>query len=310
MNVEPFKSMVIVNPRSNNGRTGKMWGYISKRLHETLGRFDHAFTTGPGHATRLAAEALSKGYEMIVSVGGDGTHSETASGFFDGRKPINPDGVLAIVTSGTGGDFRRTFGFPAGPDGAMKHLAGRKTVPLDAGTYTCTAYDGSCRTGYFVNILSFGIAGLVDHLVNNSSKALGGKISFIIGTLRATAMFRAQTVNISLDGGPPRTTTIHNMAVANGRFFGGGMMVAPKADPSDGLFDIVGFEGMDTLRFLGLARSIYKGRHLSRPGVTFSRATKVQVTSLEPVLIDADGEQPGMLPLSVEILPNALRLKV
>jgi len=305
-----MKSLVVVNPKSSNGRTGKAWQEIASRIREAVGPFDHVFTTGPGHATLLARDAVAKGYEMVVSVGGDGTHSETANGFFDNGSAINPQAIMGIVTSGTGGDFRRTFDMEAGPLAAISHLAGENTRTIDVGRYTCMGHDGALKSACFVNILSFGIAGLVDHVVNHSSKALGGKASFFIGTLRATAKFRAQTVTLKLDDGPARDATIHNMAVANGRFFGGGMMVAPQSDPSDGQFDVVGFEGMSTLKFLGLAGAIYKGTHLPRPGVTFSHCRKLEASSNDTVLLDVDGEQPGLLPLTVELIPGALKVKV
>lgn len=307
---ESFKTYVVVNPHSSNGRTAHRWPELKQLIQEKTGPFDHVFTAHPRQATDLTREALSRGYEMIVSVGGDGTHHEVVNGFFDGKTPVQPQACMAILTSGTGGDFRKTFGLAPGPEAGLPALQGRRVRPIDIGWFSYMGNDGTPREGFFLNILSFGIGGLVDHMVNNTTKALGGKTSFFIGTLRAFLKYKAQTVRLRLDEGEERETSIHNIAVANGRFFGGGMQVAPEAVPDDGQFDIVGFEGMSTGGFLSLANRIYSGTHIGRPGVTHTRARIVEAHSSQEVLLDVDGEQEGRLPIRIELLPQAIRLKV
>jgi len=306
---EYFKTFVVVNPNSSNGTTGKVWPRVSDAMKESLGTFDHVLTSAPQEASERVREALGRGYEMIVSVGGDGTHNEVVNGFFDGDRQVNPAAVMAIVTSGTGGDFRRTFGLGKGPFAAIERLSGRETRPIDVGRFSYVDHQGKSRMGYFVNILSFGMGGLVDHMINNTTKAFGGKTSFFIATLRALCRFRRQTVEIALDDGEPQQMQIHNVAVANGRFFGGGMMVAPEAEPDDGLFDIVSFVDMSTLSFMSLGSSIYKGKHLAHKNVTFHRARKLTATSEDAVLLDVDGEQAGILPVTIENLARTIKLK-
>jgi YegS/Rv2252/BmrU family lipid kinase len=305
----PYKTCVIVNPNSSNGRTGRDWPRLEAAIRERVGTFDHRFTTRPGEGADLTREALAGGYEMVVSLGGDGTHNEVVNGFFDGEKQLNPAAVLAVVTSGTGGDLRRTLGFEKGPWAALDCLAGRRTRPMDVGRFTYRTHDGRPAIGHFINILSFGIGGLVDQKVNTTSKALGGRASFFIATVRALLQFRRQTVMLSLDGAPATPMAIHNVAIANGRFFGGGMMVAPGAEPDDGLFDVVSFVNMSTPAFVSLANSIYKGQHLTHPNVQSGRASRVEATSDERVLLDVDGEQLGTLPLTVENLKQRILVK-
>jgi YegS/Rv2252/BmrU family lipid kinase len=310
MTKDGFKTLVVVNPNSSNGRTGRVWNELSSEMEKRLGPFEHRFTSRQGEGERLAREALEAGFEMVVSVGGDGTHSEVANGFFDNGRPLRSDAVLGVVTSGTGGDLRKTLGMDKGPFAALDRLSGRAVRPHDVGRYTFVDAQGTKRTRVFVNILSFGIGGLVDKLVNSSTKALGGKASFFIATMRALAGFDPPEVSIALDGGEARTARIHNVAIAIGRYFGGGMEVAPGAKPDDGLFDVIGFEGMSTWSFISLGGSIYKGRHLDKPNVTQAQARKVVATTERTdVLLDVDGEQPGRLPLEVEILPGALKIK-
>lgn len=310
MELQPFKTMVVVNPNSSNGRTGRAWPEISKALTDKLGAFDHIATEERGHATQLTAQALAEGYQMIVSLGGDGTHNEVVNGFFSADGPVNPEAVFAPVTSGTGGDFRKALGLEKGPFAAIERLAGQETRPIDVGRFTYLDHDARPQVAHFVNILSFGIGGLVDRLVNTTTKALGGKASFFMATLRALSRFKAQQVTLTLDDNEPYTASIHNVAIANGRFFGGGMMVAPDAQLDDGLFDVVSFENMTTMKFLGMGSSIYKGTHLASKNVKVQRARRLTATSEDPaVLLDVDGEQKGVLPLTIENLEKSLLLK-
>ena len=311
MSAADYKTFVIVNPNSSNGKTGKVWPELEQGLKEKLGPFEHALTTARGHASVLAADALSNGFEMVVSLGGDGTHSEVVNGFFepDGT-PVKRDAILGTLTSGTGGDFRKTFGVGKGPWAAMEKLGGTETRPIDAGRFTYVDHEGDEQVAFFVNILSFGMGGLVDHMVNSTTKVLGGKASFFIATMRALKRFRQQTVTLAVDDGPEETIKIHNVAVANGQYFGGGMKVAPEAQPDDGLFDVVSFEDMSTVAFMSLGTSIYKGKHLAHNNVKLRRGRKVVARSDDRSLLDVDGEQKGILPITIENLHHALRLKV
>lgn len=306
-----FRTFVVVNPNASGGATGRRWPELSAAIGVALGdAFGHALTTHAGEATELARRALSDGYEMIVSIGGDGTNNEVVNGFFgaDGL-PIRADAVFAHVPSGTGGDFRKTIGLDPDPLAAIRRLTGRDARPIDAGRVTFVDHDGREATRHFLNITSFGIGGLVDAYVNRSSKRLGGKMSFFLAATHAMFTYRNQRITLSLDGGPPEEVRINNVAVANGQFFGGGMWVAPTAAIDDGLFDVVTFGDLTKLQYLALSGSIYKGQHIGRPKIDFRRAAVVVAESEETVLIDMDGEQPGRLPIRLEILPGILRLK-
>ena len=177
---------------------------------------------------------------------------------------------------------------------------------------TYTAHDGTEGTRHFINIGSFGLSGRVVKYVNESSKALGGKLSFALATVRAGAGYTNANVRLTIDDEPAREGKIYTVAVANGRFFGGGMMVAPKAELNDGFFDVVilGDFGFADLVFRGL--DIYSGKHLTNPKVQNLRARRVRAEVIgdgADVLIDLDGEGPGKLPASFELLPKALLLK-
>jgi len=308
-----LKTLVIVNPNSANGRTGKEWPDIRAALLDSIGKFDQAATTGQGHATELVRNGLRNGTERIISIGGDGTNNEVVNGFFEGLTPVNPRACLGFVPRGTGGDLRKTLGIGRDSASWQAVLTAGKTRPADLGLCEYIDQAGKPARRLFVNITSFGIGGLVDAKVNQSTKAFGGKASFMIGMLRALAVYRNREIRLTIkneDGSivMDESMRINNVAVANGQYFGGGMWVAPKAEIDDGLFDVIIMGDLSKLDTIFKAGRIYKGKHLELPEVSSYRGSQVEATSNDEVLIDMDGEQPGRLPISLKVLPGAIRL--
>lgn len=303
------KVVFVVNPRSAGGVTGRQWRSIGARFRERLGDFGELFTARPMDAVLLARRALQDGADVVVAVGGDGTINEVANGFFgeDGR-PVRPGAALGVLPQGTGGDFKRTFRWHEGLDATIARLAAGQERPLDVGRVTFTGPDGALHTRHFVNIASFGSSGLVDRYVNSASKVLGGKASFAIGSVRGLMAWKDRRCRLRFDGGEPEEMPITVVAVANGQYFGGGMWVAPEARTDDGVFDVTIWSGYGLMDFVTKGRMLYDGRHLELSGTTTRRARRVEADSDDEVLLDVDGEQPGRLPATFEILPAAMRI--
>jgi len=309
-----MKTFLVVNPSSANGLTGKRWAEISAQVAKALGDFGFAFTERPMDAAKLSRKAIEDGYDCIVAVGGDGTINEVVNGFFanGAGTPVREGVALGVICRGTGGDFRRTFDWDLKLEPALERLKREGSQPLDVGRVEYTAHDGSPQTRYFANITSFGVSGLVDKMVNESSKLMGGKLSFMWGSFKAMTKYSDKPVRLALDGGAPREVAVTTLAVANGRYFGGGMKVAPDAQPSDGLFDVTLWGGYGLSDFVFKSAGIYSGDH-----VKWDRTQRMQcrVLTAEPVksgdeiLLDIDGEQPGRLPCKISLLPAAIRLK-
>lgn len=305
-----MKTFLVINPHSANGLTGKRWPEIGAEVGKAIGEFGHAFTEAPLDATRLTRRALGEGYQCIVAVGGDGTVNEVTNGFFDGDRVINPGAALGLIPRGTGGDFRRAFGWDLQLPAAVARLRGEGTKPLDVGLLEYTAPDGSKARRYFANVCSFGVSGLVDKVVNQSSKMLGGKLSFMVGSVKALLQYQDRRVRVKVDGKEAEDVDITTVGVANGRFFGGGMMVAPEAATDDGLFDVTIWSGYGLKDFVFRSQGIYSGAHVKWKGTRTLRCQTLEADSDEEVLIDCDGEQPGRLPCLMKVLPGAIRLKV
>jgi YegS/Rv2252/BmrU family lipid kinase len=302
------RTVLIVNPKSQGGRLGKRWPEIA----DTVGRvfpFEEALTTGPSDATHLARAALRGGAERVVAIGGDGTINEVVNGFFDDHgAPIAPDASFAVLPFGTGGDFRRSLELPTEVGAAAKVIAANHRRKIDVGKLELTTMTGGRAVRMFVNIASFGVSGVVDRLVNESGKKLG-RLGFALATARATWSYKNQRVQLVFDGTDRVDLTINTVAVANGRFFGGAMKVAPHAELDDGAFDVIAMGDFGFADLLASGRRLYSGSHLSMAKVTARRAKVIEAEPIDPgavVELDVDGENPGKLPARFEVMPAAL----
>lgn len=307
---EHFKTFVVVNPHSANGRTGKRWEQISDALRAAIGTFDSAMTSRPMEAPDIAREAICKGYEMIVSVGGDGNNNEVVNGFFDGENAINKDAVFAVIPGGTGGDLARILGVRGvSLEECVNTLKGRDALRSDAGRVRFMSHSGKEDTRYFINIADAGIGGEVVAIVNRTTKFFGGKASFFIGSLRGSLSYRNRQMKFSVDGGPEKDGKFYMIAAALGQYFGGGMRAAPASVHNDGLFDIMLFGDMSFMETLKLGIKIYSGSHMTMDKIERVQGKILKISSDEKVYLDIDGEQPGVLPATFEILPGSLRMK-
>jgi diacylglycerol kinase (ATP) len=266
-------------------------------------------TLAPGDATRLAREAREESVDVVAVVGGDGTLNEVAQAYLGESGPVAGPRI-AVVPAGTGGDFSRLFRFDRDPKQAAARITNGTPRPLDLGVLEVVTEQGQPARKAFLNIGSFGISGRIDRLVNRGPKWIGGRVAFAVGTVRAMSVYRSAPVSIKVDGKDWYEGKILVVAVANGRFFGGGMMVAPAADPADGLFEIVAVGDLSFAEALVLAPKLYSGTHVEDRRVRSTRGTRVEATPLSksPVYVDADGETPGRLPLTATIFPGALEL--
>ncbi len=305
--------VLVVNPRAGAGRAKRQLGRLCRALEHHGARVEVRETERPRHATELARDALREGAKGIAVVGGDGTLNEAVNGFFepDGTV-VSPGAWLGPMPCGTGGDFRKTFGFSNEPEAMAERLMKAVPRPLDAGWLDYTDHDGQPAACAFLNIASFGISGHVDRIVNESPKWMGGRLAFFLGSARAMVSYRNQAVRVRVDEGVARETTVFNLAVANGQYFGGGMQIAPKADPCDGWFDVVALERAGALGKIGFSRALYNGTILEQSGVHYERGVKVFAEPVDPgthVLLDVDGEAPGRLPATFELRSGALQIR-
>ncbi len=260
-------------------------------------------SSAAGELTELAAQAAQE-YELLVAVGGDGTVNEVVNGI---AGIVGPE--LAIVPRGTGHDFARTFAIGPRFDEAVRVALEGRARELDAGRVTYRSWSGGEGLGWFVNVGSAGMSGAIARRANDGSKALGGRISYLAAILQVFARWRVSEVEVTVDG-ERRGGPMHDVVVANGAYFGGGLHICPEAEPDDGLFDVL-LIGHLTKGDLALTLpKAYAGRHLPHPKAELLRGRRVTVDAAEPLPVELDGEQPGTTPASFELVRNALRLRV
>jgi YegS/Rv2252/BmrU family lipid kinase len=303
----PAPTLVIVNPSSHAGATGRRWKGIEAKLREALGGFEVEITRGPREAERLAREGARAGIRQVILAGGDGTANEVVTGLLTAGVAEVPR--LGLLPLGTASDVGRALGLPRDVDAAIARLATSKSQRIDAGSVRFRGRDGRQVDGYFLNIASFGLSGLAADLVNRGTKVLGARPSYVLAALRAIASYRNAEASIWVDGDLVHEGPFVLGAAANGRFFGGGMLVAPPARMNDGLLDVVIVAGLSKRSLLRNLPSIYRGVHLRHPAVLHRRGRRVDVRA-EPgrVWMEVDGEARGTLPARFEILPDALEL--
>jgi YegS/Rv2252/BmrU family lipid kinase len=301
------ETVFLVNPASANGSTGRRWPEIAHRLAAAGVEGETLFSTGPGGIAELAGRAVRDGASLVVAVGGDGTVNETVNGLLESGAASIPE--LATIPFGTGTDFIRTFGIPKETDGAIEVLRGGRARQIDAGRVEYQAWDGSAGSGWFVNAASAGMSGAVARRANASSKALGGKASFLWATLAVFAGWHNTDVTVDVDG-ERRDGRMLDVIVSNTAYLGGGMKMCPEAQPDDGLFDVL-LIGDITKRDLALTLpKVYRGTHLPHPKAELLRGRTIAVDAPAALPVELDGEQPGTTPARFEMHPGALRLRV
>jgi len=306
------KTIVIVNPQAGNGRTEKIWPNIESALEKSIGSFEVLQTTCRGDATDLSRRILAVEPVRIVAVGGDGHLNEVLNGFIENDLPVNPEARLSFVMTGTGCDFQRSLGISGKWQNAAAKLKDAKVRKIDVGKVTYTAADKTQKIRYFDNIASFGLSGAVDHCLEHSRLRgyLGGSPLFLWATIKTVFTHPNQSIRFRIDDGPEEEICSRLGLLANGRYFGGAMHAAPEAELDDGLLDLLMLKEISVAKFLWHLPKIYKGTHLKIPEIFFQKVRKFTAESSEQVILDIDGESPGYLAATFEVLPKILNLQI
>jgi diacylglycerol kinase (ATP) len=302
------KSILIVNPAAAAGRTGRRWPAIAHLAQASSLDFEAVITTRPGDATEIARQAVRDSRPLVVAVGGDGTVYEVVNGFFDSAQAIPTSSTLGLIQVGTGGDTARNLGIPTDVEAAIRVLTEGRPRVIDAGRVTLGA-----DVHHFVNIAEAGIGADVSQRANRMPRFLGGS-TYFVATIASLAGWKHKRLRIVVDGGVHRELVGQAVVVANCQYYGGGMRIAPQAVPDDGVFDVIVEGSIGKLEAMLKARKLYGGTHFEDPGLRrkleLLHGRSVEVSSLDTVLVQLDGEVVGQLPATFEIVPEALRFMV
>ena len=296
----------LVNPASANGSTGRRWPELARRAAALGLDGDTLLSERPGHLTELAAQAVAGGATAIVAVGGDGTVHEVVDGLArtDGSDRVE----LGVIPFGTGRDFARSLRIPRRVDDALAVARSGHLRTVDLGRATYTTGTGEA-VAYFANFAGAGISGAIADRANRTTKAFGGRLSFIWATLAVFSRWQPTEMTVEIDGDRRQVLLLEALAM-NGDYTAGGMWVAPEASLEDGTFDVVLIGDFSKAEFTTTFPKIYRGTHVAHAKVEIVRARELRVDAPSPLPIVLDGEQPGTTPVRFEIVPAALRVRV
>jgi len=304
------KIYIVVNPVSANKTTAKEWPGYEKALSDAGFEFEAVLTEYPGHAAELTRKAIKLGFKTIMSVGGDGTMNEVVNGFFENDRLIDENSRLVVFSRGTGCDFVRSLGINRNIEDLLAILKRNREKQIDVGRLSLVRTEGNMPARYFLNVADTGIGAETANRVNMHSKRLSGFLSFMLGTLSTVVLYKNQNFEVVIDDKIHLNGIMNSVIVANGKFFGGGMMVAPDAVLDDGVFDIIILGNLSKYDIIKSFPLIYKGKHMNHPKLKYYRGSKVKVTSGGKGLIEADGEIPGRADAVFELMPKALKILI
>ena len=305
----PFGELtVIANPHAGRGHVGDELPDLERTLLARRLPYALIRTQGPGDATEAAREALKNGGRYLVAVGGDGTVHEVVNGMIENDRPIVEDAVLGVVAAGSGCDLVRTFGLPGDVTRSCHHLTGDNIYPLDIGKVTYTGSDGEPVVRYFPNIAEVGLGAAVAARAERMARFYG-RARYFVAFWRTLPGFGLAQVKVEADRKTYEGPAFQVVA-ANCQYYGGGMKISPRSYPGDGTLDVLIFKGPKSDSFTMLPR-VYRGDHLPHDHVAEMRAReRVFVDADRPLPIEADGEPLGTTPVTFEILPQAVRMKI
>lgn len=284
-----MKYKIIVNPVAGKGRAMAFIGQVRNMLLEREVEFEFVLTKAPGNATRLAKKAALEGWEVIVSLGGDGTTSKVIDGLIDSNS------ILGIIPCGTGNDLVRNLGIPLNIEQAVHTLIYGKRHKIDIGWE---------RDQTFANIASIGFPCEVMRQANAMEK-LNGSLAFLSATYKALSSLKAEPARIEMDDEIIETKVV-SVTINNMKYAGGGMVFAPNALPDDGLFDICIVREIGKLSFALTFPQMYRNIGAKHPALSRHRSKTVKIFTDGAVDKMFDGDIDGKTPLEAQVLPKAI----
>ena len=306
---ETDKICFVVNPKAGSGSAKTKRRKLEEQVSSCFLHWEIRETQYAGHAQILAKEICQEGFDIIGVVGGDGTCHEVLNGMIHNDEAINPNTALALIPAGTGSDFLKSLPTPNDPISALRIAALGRDRILDIGK--CTTQE---NVRYFINVAGFGVNGEVAERSNNSSKMLGGRITFIKATLQSSLSYTPQKVLLQWEQDDQQqqwSGEVLSCFIANGKFCGGGMNVGPQSSLDDGLADITLLEPIGPIEQLFKLRKLYDGTIHELKQAHQLKSSSLQATAQKNscVKIELDGECGGNLPARFEILKQKLRVR-
>ena len=300
-----MKTLLVVNPAAGHGLGRKTFARLETRLRAEFPGLEVRFSEHAGHSVDLGREAARGAYDRILCLGGDGTPYEVVNGLYaDGRPARLPE--IGQIPAGTGNSFLRDFGIETPEQALEAILAGRRRkadlVEFDS------QESGRTVRRYSLNIIGVGLIADILRLTNERLKFLGAAGYSLAVLVR---LVRGMSNRIAVEADGRKLDLVDSaLVISNSKFTGGKMMIAPKAETSDGRADLVVFNRPNRREMVGIFSGVFSGKHLAHPRVDLVQAASITVEADPPLRLMADGELLGFTPLRLKVLPAELDILV
>jgi YegS/Rv2252/BmrU family lipid kinase len=268
-----------------------------------LGSVQFLSTLRIKHAIELAKQATENGCDYIVAVGGDGTLHEVINGMLQANITPNEYPVLGLLPYGSANDFARTAGISNSIEDLFALIKSNTTQKLDLGKILLQQTQ---ETRYFINIAGVGLGAEVAQNLERSSSVLGPGFNYYKHILKGFIGYVKKEVSCTSSKWRWQGKLLQ-MAVANGRYFGNAICIAPDAKPTDGQFQVAIFGDLSLWDYLKNFGDLKKGVRINLPQVSYHTANEVLLESNSACGIEADGEYVGLAPATISVLPKAIR---
>jgi diacylglycerol kinase (ATP) len=269
-------------------------------------RFDiSVFETASRHdAVTLAAKAVTQGFALLIAAGGDGTVFQVANGLIQGKATNRP--VMGVIPLGSGNDFARGLNIPANAEAIVKMIEQMNVLDIDVGRVFFTTNDNQTESRYFLNVADVGMGPVVVQKVLNSGRPFGSAVAYYASILSTFFSFKPLRLK-AVSQAWTWTQKMRTFAIANGKYYGHGLCIAPTAKVNDGMFEIFACGDASVMDFLLQSIPLKNGKRLNHPKVSYYYSDQIELTSDEHCLIEADGELLGILPARVEMAPVKIK---
>lgn len=302
--------IAVVNPNAGGGKVANEWPLLYNILKEKGLQFEEVFTTHRYHAVELVIYALKRGFRKIISVGGDGTLHEIVNGLFYQQEIPVSEITLAVLPAGSANDWTRMFRIPGDYGKAADTILKGRTIMQDVGKMEYTQ-SGVRNTRYMVNVAGIGLdANICNYCNKAKNEGRAGELSYVKAAFRALIGRRSNYTKVVVDGKSFFSGKVFSIGFGIGRYSGGGMMQVPDAIADDGLINVMVARKVSKIKFLLLFRQLFKGTIYNVREVSHCVARKITVIARKPDKVEIDGEVVGTTPVSLEVVPHALRVVV
>jgi diacylglycerol kinase (ATP) len=291
-------------------------GQISRKpklirlIHEVFGKdYDVKVkqTSEIHHADVLATLALEEGTDYLIAVGGDGTVNEVVNAYLSSK--LQKEVPIGIIPQGRGNDFVKSLGVNENVKSLFRAIQSNQLKSVDVGWMTFFDSDQNTINRYFINISDIGLGGLAVQMIRNSPKYLSPNISYAWAIFKSLIAYKTQKVEISTPDWA-YSGKVMSVCMANGKYFGSGLCIAPEAKLDDGIAEMVILGNVGILDYLKKVPLLKKGIKIKHPEVLYKKSASCIIQSQIPMPIDMDGEFVGYTPLTMEMIQNRIKILV